>query len=331
MKTIVEQQLLLDEINGYVRWSLLHGAVELQLFDHLRDWAGAGEVAARLDADQRRTALLLDGLTACGYLRKFCGQYMNAATTDRYLVSDADLYQGRVFMALSRLRLQGLDRLPELLRGEDRRTLRLEAEDLWAQAAEHLADFQKLIAPRIASLVSALPNADRFRRLLDLGGGPGGVGLGLLQAFPELEGTLFDLPAVIEQARRQAAAMQLAQRLQFLAGDYNRDDLGAGYDLVVAGRSLYYADDRGRLLAKIAAAMNSGGVLLCLHEGLCNERTRPAEVVLSRIGVALRGSDVSFERGELESGLLAAGLRIQCVYNLDELGGNADLIVGVKP
>ena len=111
---------------------------------------------------------------------------------------------------------------------------------------------------------------------------------------------------------------------------YNRDELGSGYDLIIAGRSLYYADDLGRLLEKITAAMNPGAVFLCLHEGLCNERTGPAEVVLSRIGVALRGSDVSFERGELEEALCAAGLHIQALHNLDELGGNADLIVGVK-
>lgn len=331
MKNTGEQRILLDEINGYVRWSLLHCALHLDLFDHLHDWTRADAVAARLGANGRRTELLLDGLTACGYLRKFCGQYINTGTASRYLVSDSELYQGRVFLALSKLRLQGLDRLPELLREEDGRSLRLEAEGLWAKAADHLADFQKLIAPRIASLVSALPNADRFRRLLDLGGGPGCVGLTLLQAFPRLQGTLFDLPAVIAKARQQAAAMKLSQRMQFLAGDYNRDDLGSGYELVIAGRSLYYADDLGRLLDKIAAAMNPGAVLLCLHEGLSNERTRPADVVLSRIGVALRGSDVSFERGELENGLRAAGLRIQALHNLDELGGNADLIVGVRP
>lgn len=331
MNATVENRILLDEINGYVRWSLLHCALHLQLFDHLRDWTQADAVAARLDTNGRRTGLLLDGLTACGYLKKFCGRYINAETASRYLVSDADLYQGRVFLAMSRLRLQGLDRLPDLLRAQDDRSVRLEAENLWAQATDHLADFQKLIGPRIANLLSALPNVATLRRMLDLGGGPGGVGLTLLQAFPRLQGILFDLPAVIAKARQQAAAMGLSQRMHFLAGDYNRDDLGSGYDLVIAGRSLYYAADPGRLLEKIAAAMNPGAVLLCLHEGLSNERTQPAQVVLSRIGVALQGSDVSFERGQLESGLHAAGLRIQALYNLDDLGGNADLLVGVKP
>ncbi len=325
-------ETLLNEINGPVRWHLLHYAVQVRIFDLLHDWTAAARIADQLNTDAQRTALYLDGLVACGYLHKFMARYRNTGMAERYLVSDGEQYQGRVFLALSRMRLQHLDRLQELLQPETHDLFRLADETVWAQAAAHLTDFQKAIAPHILARLHAMAHISECRDLIDLGGGPGYIGFTVLQVFTHMRGVLFDLPAVVEQARRLAEAMQLEPpRVRFRAGDYNRDSLGGGYDLVIAGRSLYYAHDIAALMRAIAASMNPKGILLCMHEGLYNERTAPPEVVLSRIGVALRGSDVSFERGELENAITGAGLRIEALHNLDALGGNTDLIVGVRP
>ncbi len=47
--------------------------------------------------------------------------------------------------------------------------------------------------------------------------------------------------------------------------------------------------------------------MVCLHEGLTLERTRPAGIVLSRLSLALEGQDVSFEQGKIAAYLKEAG------------------------
>ncbi len=325
------EETILNEINGYIRWSLLHCAIEMRLFDYLCHWTGAEEIAARMDTDHGKTELFLSGLTACGYLHKFCGRYVNTHTTALYLVSSGDLYQGHLFLSMSQMRLQGMDQLSTLLKPCEKPGFHLKAEDVWVRAWEHLLDFQKSIAPNLLSRIHALEGISGYRRLLDLGGGPGHVGISILQAFPVMTGVLFDLPGVVEKTSAHIAAMNMSKRFSPLAGDYNHDSLGRDYDLVIAGRSLYYAKNLDRLMDKIAGAMNHNATLLCMHEGLYNEKTAPAEVVLGRIGVALRGSDVSFERGEIEGAMERAGIGIRALHNLNAFGGNTDLIIGVKP
>jgi SAM-dependent methyltransferase len=303
----------------------------LRIFDHLKTWATATDVARRLEIHAGKTALFLDSLTACGYVRKFCGRFRNSQMANQYLFSGSGQYQGRVFKAMSHMRLQGLDRLADLLRGDDPESFRLQDESVWSRAAEHLLDFQKSISPFIIDRLHALKDMSDRNSLLDLGGGPGYVGFAVLKEFPHMKGTLFDLPQVAEKARANAAAMNLLPRVRIIGGDYNKDGLGRGYDLVIAGRCLYYGDRLDCLMKRIAESMNKGGILFCMHEGLFNERTAPGDVVISRIGVALRGADVSFERGEMENAMAHAGLEILSIHNSDDPGGNTDLIVGRRP
>jgi len=325
------KQTILDEINGAIRWHLLNGAVDLELFDLLSSWTTAEEVAAVKHLDAAKAALFLDALTACGYVDKFAGRYINTLLAQQYLNSTSELYQGSVFRRMSALRLRGLDQLPELLRGGDVAALRLEAEAIWARASEHLIAFQKSIAAPLLARLDALGRMADVKRVLDLGCGPGHLGLSVKDVYPHVALTLLDLPAVMEKTRDYAAHHTADGTITFTAGNYNRDDLGGDYDLVIAARSLYYAEDLQRLMAKLFAAMRPGGVLLCVHEGLYNERTAPADVVISRIGVALRGSDVSLERGAQEQAMQRAGFRIDALHNDNSLGGNSDLVVGVRP
>ena len=61
----------------------------------------------------------------------------------------------------------------------------------------------------------------QFRTLVDVGGGHGGTLAAILQAYPELRGTLFDLPKVIEGAKALDAA-DIAGRSIRVGGDMHR-------------------------------------------------------------------------------------------------------------
>ncbi len=58
-----------------------------------------------------------------------------------------------------------------------------------------------------------------FQTLVDVAGGYGSLLVAILQAYPHLQGVLFEQPAVVEGARRQMAQAGLDGRYQLVAGD----------------------------------------------------------------------------------------------------------------
>lgn len=104
----------------------------------------------------------------------------------------------------------------------------------------------------------------RHRRLLDLGGGEGVFVAEALARAPRLSATLFDLPTVAEAARHRFDRLGLGARAQALGGDFLRDTLPEGADVVSLVRVIYDHDDLPALAILRAArrALPAGGTLL---------------------------------------------------------------------
>lgn len=303
-----------DWLLGPVRLAVLETALELGIADILAETGDPAEVARRLGAHPGNTLLFLDALTTMGLAEKREGRFANTSLAERHLRRTSGTYFGGLVENLKTLQLRNLDRLAALVRqgppAELKREKRLDEEAHWRAAAHGLACYQRSGLARLAAdLVAALPEAQRLRRLLDLGGGPGIAGMEIVERHPGMTGVLCDLPTVAEVAREEIAARGLEDRMSVLPGDYNALDLGAGYDLVWASNTLYYARDLPAFLAKAHAALQPGGVFLSLHEGLEGERTRPAFHVLSRLPLALEGQDVSFEAGQIARAMLEGGFQ----------------------
>lgn len=123
-----------------------------------------------------------------------------------------------------------------------------------------MAASQELIAGEV---LAAYPLA-RHRRLLDVGGGAGAFLTAAAAAAPSLELLLFDLPAVAEIARLAFERAGLAARAQAIGGDFHRDPLPTGADIVSFVRVLHDHDDERvlALLKSARAALPPGGTLL---------------------------------------------------------------------
>lgn len=104
----------------------------------------------------------------------------------------------------------------------------------------------------------------RHRRLLDVGGGEGRFAIAAAARAPALSVTLFDLPAVAARATAAFADAGLGGRAVALGGDFHRDPLPAGADLITLVRILHDHDDE-RVLGLLRAARRAlapGGTLL---------------------------------------------------------------------
>ena len=126
--------------------------------------------------------------------------------------------------------------------------------------SELMAASQRIVADEV---LAAYP-VRRHRHLLDVGGGSGAFLLAAAERAPRLRLTLFDLPAVAELARARIAGSAVAERLDAVGGDFTRDPLPAGADLVSLVRVLHDHDDDVALalLRAVRRALAPGGRLL---------------------------------------------------------------------
>lgn len=107
---------------------------------------------------------------------------------------------------------------------------------------------------------------DRFRSVVDVGGGDGTLLAAVLRAHPHLRGTVFDLAEGMEEAPRVLAAAQVSDRGTAEAGDFFAGVPG-GHDAYLTKSVIHdWDDDRaGRILRNIRAAMGPDGTLLVVE------------------------------------------------------------------
>ncbi len=265
---------LFDLCAGFVYSQVLLACVRLRLFEQLQ--------AAPLDA---ATLAARNGLTLDAMQR-----LLAAAVSLRLLEQRSDARYGLGMLGAALVGNPGVVKMIEhhallyadlrdpvaLLRGERRGERETELSRYWAYAgnpdaaalgAEQVADYSELMAasqPLVTREVLAAYPLKRHRRLLDVGGGDGSFVCAAAQAAPRLELALFDLPAVAQRATRRFAQAGLGVRAQAFGGDFRRDALPAGADLVTLVRVLFDHPDETvvELLRAVHRALPPAGTLL---------------------------------------------------------------------
>jgi hypothetical protein len=135
-----------------------------------------------------------------------------------------------------------------------------------AVVTEHLVEVNAAVGPAM------LENYDlsRFRRIVDVGGNEGFFHTYLLAGAPDATGVLFDRPEVMDGARKTMAAAGLADRVEFVGGDF-LEEVPAGGDLYVLKGILHDSSNESahRVLTNCHDAAGPGTTLILL-EGILN-------------------------------------------------------------
>ena len=301
----------LARINGgYAEARILQAGVTLGLFDHL-DASGrsAAAVATAGGTDARATELLLNALVAMRLVRKDGDLFKETEVARTFLRSDAPTsYAGFVRFDASLWPLWG--NLAETVRtGQPARR-----PDMFQSSPEDAARFIDGMASLVQARGDARVLADTLdltgvRRVLDVGGGPGTYAIELCRRHPALRATIFDLPGTLAVARRHVDASGVADRIELAAGDYLRDPLPAGHDLVFLSNIVHGEDeDTNRaLMRKLHAALAPGGRLMIKDHVTDESGTSPAPAAIFSIAMLLftRGRDYAY--AEIRDWLEAAG------------------------
>jgi SAM-dependent methyltransferase len=322
---------LLEMSGSYWRTCALHAGAMLDVFTPLgRQPSPAADLAARLGCDARALAMLLNALAAMELLVKTGDVYALAPAAREFLDRDSPRCVAHVVRHHHRIMASWVNLAESVRTGRPLGEHMTDYGDPAAREDFLMAMFgiAMAIAPRLARQLDMTGR----RRFLDVGGGPGAYAAHFCLAHPDMTATIFDLPGSREVAATMTARLGVADRVDFVAGDYHVDDLPGGYDVAWLSQILHAEDPDGcrTIIAKAVAALNPGG-LLFVHEFMLDDTLDgPEFATLFSLNMLLgTPHGQAYSQGQIRNMLTGAGLRD--VALLDFVGPNDSRVLwGVK-
>lgn len=297
----------LDEMSrGFMHSAILLTACDQEIFEALGgEPASAPKLAEALGLDARALEIVLLALASDGYVLKEGELFRLNPDFAPFLLSEGEQTQVHILRHNYHL-MQRWVRLSQTL--YDGKPIPRIPEDPVQMRAFicGMADISRASSREVAEKFDFSP----YRRLLDLGGGPGTAAITFAQKYPNLHCVVFDLPGPITIAREQIAAAGVGDRVTTQAGDYFMEMLGGGYDIIYVSNIIHSMGEKetATLVDKCRRALAPGGTLAIKEFFLDEDRTSPAGAAMFSVNMLVnteRGK--SYTLGEVKAIMERAG------------------------
>jgi len=274
----VTPEPILTVVTGFMAAKHLFVASEIGLFSALADDPlSLDELAERTGVPSASVRILADAMVALSFVAREGDRYRNQPVSQVFLSGQtpADLRPGlRFWDRISYPTWMGLEeaiRTRHGVRGE----LSPKQNGIRERGIEAIT----------AGAAHALAQSYDFahhRRILDLGGGLGFFLRILVQHYPELEATLFELPSIAAIARQILTAAPEGQRIAVVEGDFFHDPIPPGHDAVLLANvvHLFSPEHNRELLSRIRARVEPGTALLLVDFWTDSSHTQPVFAAL---------------------------------------------------
>ena len=265
------------QLGYYWETKILLTAVKLDVFSVLdQRTKTTAEVAGKIGADAKALGLLMNALVALRLLRQEQDGYANSAVACEHLVKHSPQYIGHLLL-LHDAEWGNWGNLEEAVRTGQSPVKRHVFETNPGLGANVLAVLHRIgrqSGPELAKRLAL----NEARTMLDLGGGAGTNAIAFCEVYAQLTATVFDLPATLPLAERTVKEAGMEHRVCLVAGDFNRDELGGPYDVILMSDVLHYQNDEAnaRLVRKTFSHLRPGGRLVIKDRYLDASGTSPA-------------------------------------------------------
>jgi demethylspheroidene O-methyltransferase len=264
-----EGAALFDIVAGFVNAQVLMAMVELRLLERLADGPQRPEIlAGHCGLPPERMQILLQAGAGLGLLRKHRDGQFGLSLRGASMLGVPGLSQ----MVLHHRALYAdlADPVALLRDGSNTALARFWPYVFGAAGAvdpgvtatysELMAESQVLVAEDTLQMVSLAG----VRRLMDVGGGTGAFLCAVGAAYPGLQLSLLDLPAVLDPAGQRLDRAGMGGRVTLHPGSFRDAALPQGADAISLIRVLYDHDDSTvkQLLRACFAALPKGGRLI---------------------------------------------------------------------
>lgn len=265
---------------------------------------------------------LLQALCATELIDRIDGRYVNSAVAEELLTTDGEdswrhiLYGWQqiyypAFVDMTRALREGTNTALASFSGTEPTLYQRLGHDPEQQAIFHAA--MGAFTLRSMSGLLDSPELENVRHLLDVGGNDGTTATCLIERYPELQVTIFDLPSVTAAAGRAAIVKETVDRIKLQPGDLFADTFPDNADAILFSHVLeiFSEEQIVFLLKKAFDALPKGGKVLIYgfnvtdeeHRGLYSARlSLYLNVLASGQGMAYPAKD--WERWLREAGFV---------------------------
>ena len=333
----VPPDLVLDLMEAFRRSQVLFTAVNLRIFERLKD---SPKSLQELAAEALLPAVPLEQLlTAChalGLVSKFDGTYQNTPVTLKYLIESSpsnflgyirfsDMAVYRLWSHLTDAVRKGSNRWEQVFGSKDNFFENVYADP--ASLREFIGGMHGLGVITSPTLVEAF-DLSRFCHFVDLGGATGHLAIAACRSWPQLKATVYDLPPVCTVAEEHITRAHLQDRVKTCVGDFFVDPLPEA-DFFALGRILHdWNEEKIRFLVRkcFESLPSRGGLLIC--EKLLNEgKDGPVSAALQSLNMLVITEGRERTASEYETLLQAAGFS---QIEAKKTGKYLDVILAIK-
>ena len=299
------------EISGFFwKTCVLHTAVKMDVFTVIGDGGQtAGEIAQKVDGAATGVERLLNALVAMELLVKQNETYANTATGRELLAKDSPKYLGHIILHHHHL-MESWSKLDQAVKsGKPQRTRSSHRKEEWRESfLMGMFNLAMGLAPRI---VPAIDVSNR-QHLLDLGGGPGTYAIHFCLNNENMKATVFDLPTTRPFAEKIIGQFKLADRIDFMDGNYLEDPIEGRYDVAWLSHILHGEgpEDCRMIIRKAVDALEPGGMIIIHDFILNNSMDGPLFPALFSLNMLLgTESGQSYSEAQIRDMLTAVGVR----------------------
>ena len=299
------------EISGFFwKTCVLHTAVKIDVFSAIGDSnLNVGEIAQKVDGAATGVERLLNALVAMELLVKQNETYANTATGRELLAKDSPKYLGHIILHHHHL-MESWSKLDQAVKsGKPQRTRSSHRKEEWRESfLMGMFNLAMGLAPRI---VPAIDVSNR-QHLLDLGGGPGTYAIHFCLNNENMKATVFDLPTTRPFAEKTIGQFKLADRIDFMDGNYLEDPVEGRYDVAWLSHILHGEgpEDCRMIIRKAVDALEPGGMIIIHDFILNNSMDGPLFPALFSLNMLLgTESGQSYSEAQIRDMLTAVGVR----------------------
>lgn len=248
----------------YQSAQILFEAIRLNIFSYLDVPTTADEISKQTGYDTNNLNLFLFALASCGYIKQNKGTYQNTQKGAKFLSKASSYYLGDTI--LFREEMSALSNIRQKINEKNDKPVGL------------FYDFSKLaevVVPEMYAtgrvkafqeeIKNIFPNTSAELKILDLGGGSGILAIEFTKMYLKSKAIIFEYPNVAKVATEIIRSYGATQSVSVLQGDFNTDDIGNSYDLIIASGVLDFAmEDLNGFINKIASALSETGYFLLI-------------------------------------------------------------------
>ncbi len=330
MTSPLEPKTIQKLVDVYPSFALLAG-MQLDLFTPLKAGPMRPEqIANAIGVDVVKLKPLLYALVAAELLTVEGDCFSNTDEANHFLVRGSPFYMGGVHPLYADLWDAALQTAESIRTGQPQAK-----HDYTEMPREALETFYQGLHPGALATGNSLVKdygLSSCQRLLDVGGGSGGVAIAAVKACPHIQATVIDVSNVTPITQCFVTEAGVSDRVEVITGNVVETPIHGSFDAVVLKSFIQVLspNDAQRALKHINATMAPGGVIYILGIGILdNSRISPrGAVITNTIFINIYDEGQAYTEDEYHDWITGAGF---VGFKRDTLPDGLGIITAQKP